>query len=572
MAKNSTMYIGSFNQDDEVHTTNVDLMNIPYDKFSAENPLRISADVDMGKGKKAPLPDFTNVIINGTFDCSDFTITSNTVLPQGITELICMHSVSDLGVLIGKMPESVQKIVVRTAVLNAIAKEQDDKLDIAQQFIAMYPNIVVTDDKKLNLAEIIKQKTEPVIEQNTDKTPKAEPEKAQLKIKTDDWLSTDEITDMCMKDVALIIMPAEQIKRKVRTAKSRAPYIGITVQKMERVTDGATVDCVHYNDIPKIVQFIASETHAKDIPTTAEPTKRAKPIKEQPKETVQQEPKFFVGTKEVKPVTITKYIKNNIWAKILNHCGNNTAKLLGFLRDIQVINIQPTDTKGKQVCYIQDGEIKTSLTVKFKAARRLTQSFATLDDRYRIIWAMKQDTFIAIDFFSEHERKQKTKYKQSIREKDDSQLTTEDTVSVDEKIAELEQKIASKAQPAPDITPVAQPEPVVQPEPVAQPEPVVQKEPTVTEPAQQAQSMPIFTEIDSMHTKLEFLLNQAHIEYQETLKLMPTADTDRAIELTNRIQDTLSRKKSFEVAIKKLDDVKKTIEIISQLLPKQLQR
>ena len=84
--------------------------------------------------------------------------------------------------------------------------------------------------------------------------------------------------------------------------------------------------------------------------------------------------------------------------------------------------------------------------------------------------------------------------------------------------------------------------------------------------------MPIFTEIDSMHMKLEFLLNQANIEYQETLKLMPTADTDRAIELTNRIQDTLSRKKSFEVAIKKLDDVKKTIEIISQLLPKQLQR
>ena len=488
MANNTTQYIGRIATSElEEHMIHVDLLDLPYDLFDAKHPLRIDADVDMGKGKKSLLPDLQNVIIDGRFDCSDFTINQDTVLPDGITELVCVHSVQDLGVLIGKLPKSVTKVVVRSAILNAISKEQGGKLEIAKQFITKYPNVVVTDDKKLNLSEIIKQKTEPVIEKEAQKKQAQKPEAEQIKIKTNDWLSTDEITDMCTKDIALSFMTPEQIKRKIRAAKSNASFIGITVQKMQRAEDGVIVDCVYYGDVPKIVQFIANETHI-STKTIKEPKKKIKQQTDTKTETQEKKSKKFVESKEIKTVIIKKYIKKNVWTKISNYCGKDIGKLLAFLRDIQVINVRPTDTQGKQVYYIENDELILSQNIKLKTAKRLTQSFATLNDRYRTIWAMKQDTFIAIDFFSEHEKKHE--YTRAIQSKDNPNLSIKDTISVEEKIAELERQIASKTQYAPDTANTE--EQIVRPEyESAEPEkpdvipeqkPIAQEKIQITEP------------------------------------------------------------------------------------------
>ena len=109
--KNTTQYVGYTKEDDIMHMMIVDMLDLPHDMFSAEKPLHIDADVNMGKGKKAPLPDFSNVIIKGVFDCSDFTISEDSVLPKGITGIICLHSIGNLSVLIGKLPKTVTKVV-----------------------------------------------------------------------------------------------------------------------------------------------------------------------------------------------------------------------------------------------------------------------------------------------------------------------------------------------------------------------------------------------------------------------------------------------------------------------------
>lgn len=576
--KNTTQYIGYTKQDDIHHMMNVDLLDLPRDIFSAENPLYIDADVNMGKGKKAPLPDFSNVIITGAFDCSDFTISENTVLPNGITELICLHSISNLSVLIGKLPKTVTKVVVRPFILNAIIKNQNNELGIAKQFIAMYPDIQVTDDKKLNLSEIIQQKEKPIVTEVT-KEKKPETKTAiQIKHKTDDWLSMDEIVQICINNpVILNLVPENKIEREIRVAKSKASYIDVTVQKMLRPYDGATIDCIHSNDVPKIINFIIE----KNSHTTTKTEIKKEPKKQQKqvvKEQITQQPKLYVGTKEVQPTVITKYIKSNIWTKIKGHCGNDTKKLLNFLEEIEAINVQPTDTPGKQVCYIQDNTIKTSLNIKFKSARRLTQSFATLDDRCRIVWAMKQDTFIAIDFFDEHEKKQIVKYKKSIRQKDDSDVDTRDTVLVSEKIAELKKELEKQQEPQPPIEPAGSSTGNSSTQQKTKPSKIEYKTPTITVTPTEQKTQNIKPEAktaaearqkNSVSTKIEYILKQYDIQYKQILtNLAGTVDTEQAIKLTEKLQNTLLQKKKYEQYLKQADEAQKTLNEIKQNMHK----
>ena len=245
---------------------------------------------------------------------------------------------------------------------------------------------------------------------------------------------------------------------------------------------------------------------------------------------------------------------------------------------------------------------------------------------------MKQDTFIAIDFFSEHEKKHE--YTRAIQSKDNPNLSIKDTISVEEKIAELEQQIASKTQYAPDTAnteeqivhpeyesaepektdvipeqkPIAQEKPKITESVVSKPEkpdvtpvqkPIAQEKIQITEPVvskpekpdvtpdqkpvvqettktipavQQVSHVPTFTEIDSMHAQLECILNQVNTDYQQTLtQLIAEQSTDQAIALASRMQDILSRKKAFETGLQKLEEIKNTMKFITELLSNQKQ-
>lgn len=387
----------------------------------------------------------------------------------------------------------------------------------------------------------------------------------------------DEIFEICVKNPAIInLIPEDKIEREIRAAKSKASYIDVTVQKMLRPYDGIAIDCIHSNDVQKIIDFIIEK--ANDRAGKQQTEKVKKESKTQPKQTVEQpniqQPKLYVGTKEVQPTVITKYIKNNIWTKIKGHCGNDTKKLLNFLEEIEAINIQPTDTPGKQVCYIQDNTIKTSLNIKFKSARRLTQSFTTLDDRCRIVWAMKQDTFIATDFFDEHEKKQSTKYKKSIRQKDDSDIDTSDTVLVSEKIAELKKELEKQQEPQPPIEPAGG----VTGNSSTQPKPDTPKTEyktpiiTVMPTEQKTQDIKKGVKVEqkiSLSTKIEYILKQCDIQYKQILtNLADTVDTEQAIKLTEKLQNTLLQKKKYEQYLKQANEAQKILNEIKQNINK----
>ena len=144
-------------KDDVIEVVNVDMTCLPYDKINNLNKLYIEEDVDMGKGKKQPLPDMSNVVIHGSFNSSDWIITPGTVLPSGITELNCSHSIANLGVLIGLLDSTVQRVIIRPALLTNIKNNIDGALECAQKFVARYPNIVVVDDnQKQTLSNVLK--------------------------------------------------------------------------------------------------------------------------------------------------------------------------------------------------------------------------------------------------------------------------------------------------------------------------------------------------------------------------------------------------------------------------------
>lgn len=258
MARTKTKYSATFIKNEETIVTDVIMTALPYGEFGPKNPLLIIDNVDMGKGKKAPLPDFSHVVIDGTFDCSDYTINETSVLPTGITELICLYSINSLSALIGKLPQSVMQVTVRPAILNAIKKNLDEHKEVVNQFINQYPDVIVTDGKQtlteiLMIRELSKsaQKTTTMAEQQTNKptTP----------IKTSDWLSTDEVINICTDlSEELAALTQQELTRYVQMARSSKSNLNLRCQKMLR-DDGAEITCIHNNEMGKVIDFISAK-------------------------------------------------------------------------------------------------------------------------------------------------------------------------------------------------------------------------------------------------------------------------------------------------------------------------
>ena len=84
MAKQNKLYSVEYMQEGQpVRQDGVDIFDLPYDKFDERNPLVILGDVEMRAGKKQSWPDLRDVVIDGDFDCGQFKITPDTVLPMG---------------------------------------------------------------------------------------------------------------------------------------------------------------------------------------------------------------------------------------------------------------------------------------------------------------------------------------------------------------------------------------------------------------------------------------------------------------------------------------------------------
>lgn len=386
--------------DDVIEEISVDMTCLPYDKFDNLRKLYIEEDVDMGKGNKQPLPDMSDVVIHGAFDCSTWTITSDTVLPSGITELNCAHSVNSLDVLMEILEPTVHRVVVRQAVLNNIKNDKDGALEIARKFVAKYPNVVVTDGKKVFLsnllAEIDKEKSIVTVEK-ADVKPKQE--QKVIEPKTTEWLDRAELIEICVASPLLDgLLNEEDLERYIRMAMSQKS--GAKIHKSSRLrVDGATVICVHRDDIDAVLDFIRekhdeiSQTRTKTEKTTETP--KTKPAE---KTVIANAPqKVFVNDKELSEIVIEKYIPENVLGQLA------LSDQIALLQEVSKVNVRPFELKKQQVHYIENGNVIRLPNLELKNARVLAQKIQPRDNR-RIVWYMDGNKFYAVYYFAKHDK------------------------------------------------------------------------------------------------------------------------------------------------------------------------
>ena len=401
----------------------VDMLNLPYDMFGPDFPLEIIGPVDMGKCKGQPLPNMTDVVIYGEFDCSTCTINSDTVLPKQISTLICKHSINNLDVLVGILPLSLKKVVVRPAIINAVKDSikknatDDSAYQSAIRFMDAYPNIMVTDGKK-TLAEIIQE------HKNTQEVAKPKiatqaPITPQIEAQTDDWLSVNDLVPVCeeKQGTDLLACLDKDLKRYIRQALTKKSNMNVDAREMKR-SDGTVVKCIHKDDIVRVVEYIVQSAVPQDSATATEPVPKKKTVNTSvtPKATTEPR-KYYIDNREIERVKIKKYISKAAWGQILSKVGKNITALLDILQDIENINVNPAlaHTASGQVVFIKDGAVQVSPTVGFKNARCLAQGFGTLDDRPRIVWGICGNTFVCQNFYPAHEGKVKLEYNTLLR-------------------------------------------------------------------------------------------------------------------------------------------------------------
>ena len=430
---------------------NIDMCNLPYDLFGDGFPLEFLSDIDMGKGEKSPLPDMAHVWIHGAFDCSTFTILDNTILPDKIVKLVCKHSLSDLGILIGKLPDTLQEIIVRPAVLNDV-KNDETKRENAMRLLQMYPHIDVTDGKnkslKAMLDEISIAKSAKISEPVT-----TEPVSimAEAECKPDDWYSIDELADLCKKTLVpeLLAGLPKDLDRYIKQAFNAKSGLKIEIREFKR-NDNVAVRCVHAAAASDVVDWVLDAIQ-KDIERATCKKKTKTPAATKSKSTKTVTPalsELIHNGKVVVPVKIKKYVSKSVWKKIQSAIGKSTDTLLNVLQDIQDINVNPAMFGA--VIFIKDNKIETSTNVEFKSAKCIAQGFHVLNDRARIVWGIDGNIFVCQDFFASHEGSDRNKYKQVIRNMDvdvsaldlkNDFLLVSDLIK--ELIAEKEARIAS---------------------------------------------------------------------------------------------------------------------------------
>lgn len=459
MAKKEQFRYGGFIKSqtgiDIIH--NIDMCNLPYDLFGPEFPLEILADVDMGpNNKRPPLPDMTGVKIYGSFDCSNYKINEDTVLPQEIVQLVCLFSIRDLGVLIGKIPSSVQQIVVQKPVLNAIKRaatkkatpDERQKLDDARAFVQAYPHITVTDkDGKLRLSNILSDIDAAANTPVVAPTKQAKAPKPELPIQTDNYLTAKDLEEKCMKALKKEGLQAPQaaIKRYIKQAFKVVP-----THEMIRKSDGATVKCVHKDDTDNVVEKVTKlvkanidrQTESKPVQSTSKKT-QDKPAA-QP---ASGKKGYYFNGFEINPIKINKYILKTQWSYFSKKYQPDV--LLMILHSIQDINVnqstvvRPSGKKPKAI-FIKDDKVELAQNVEFKHAKCLTQSDTRdMQSRVRILWGVCGNNFICDSVCENHDKDKR--YNSLIRNMDIqiSDLDLSKYLLVSDLIKELETNTVS---------------------------------------------------------------------------------------------------------------------------------
>lgn len=394
---------------------------------SKSEPILVVSDIHLPKGKKRPLPNFSKVYSDAKiFDSGDWRITPDSVLPNGISELICLHSISSIGDLIGVLPHSTEIVRVRNNIFNNIGKKED--VSIAKSFIELYPDVVVYDERGNTLAQITSEKLD-LKNEKTSVAPKQDTaEIIRLPVKTPEWICAEDFVKYVTENNILTQLSKEELKRYFQQARSAKARLNLESCQMW-LADDVQVSCVKAKDIDKIVQYIQKQEAAKAAPKKTEektPVKKTAKTTVNAKTSTQETPRTCcLKEKTVEKTEIKKYFTKKVKKQIPKNA------MLDVLKTIKKVNINPGATKGENVFYIDDnGDMCSLPTLEFKTAKCLCQALPN-NNAARIVWALKGDIMVAINFFKNHGGdKEANVYKQYIRN-----ITDKDVPNIDECIS-----------------------------------------------------------------------------------------------------------------------------------------
>ena len=412
MAKASCLYEAKvFKQIDgqqvEVLET-VDLFNLSNIDFEK---IIIDGNVEIPNGKGADLPDFSNVEINGEFDCSSFKISKDSVLPQGISVLKCFYSINSLDVLSEILPSSVKRIYVRNALINSVKKDEKD-LQIIIDFISRFPHVdVFGKNETLVLKNVIEEidkkkakKTEDKAAVKTDKKAMTLPTK-RVEHKKDGFLTLADVAKELQKMQDFVGFPLKDIKKMLKTFLYN-----------------------HASD-PQWgnIQNYLPEDKVSDLAFALLNQEEPEQVKEEPVEKQPQTPQVKVEVnpvEEFKQIQITKLLDKNVWGQVCKACKDNKQALINLLKTIKSINLDPLqkDSRigGGRVACLKDGSLRLIQNLELKNSCYITQGFGRSNNRPRLIWCVIPGGYlIASAFFQNHgDGKNKVAYNYAISSSD----------------------------------------------------------------------------------------------------------------------------------------------------------
>lgn len=393
----------------------------------------VQGDIDMGRYqpyKDEPIPDFSKIAIRGDFigskyikklplavkkldlsKCGKNFVTQYTIFPQIVIIINCAYCIQNLDILIGKIRETTEEIIVEPNLVKPSALMQNsDKMASAKKFAEMYPNIKIYDTSKKYelhavLSDIAKQKTD-IIEIEKAPEQKEEPETQKISDKIDGiHIDIKDIVNLCQKDPAFAeySLTPDDLKRKIRFVLSNSPEMAKELMARE---DGTHTNCVDYSLWPIIRQKMLDILDVKKAGDKVYETQKVN-IPESKPETATI-PNTDNTQKAKEPLDIQKYIPDSVIKQVKKSSGID--KLRNILLAINEINLDIADDVNYQggVKIIKDGKITLSSNIKKENGCALVQSCDsdTHNDRKRLVWAFGDGphgpVIVCQDFFEGH--------------------------------------------------------------------------------------------------------------------------------------------------------------------------
>lgn len=360
----------------------------------------ISGDVVLGNGKNAPLPNFANVEINGELDCSNFSITADSVLPNGITSLKCFYSINNLDVLSQILPSSVKKVYVRNAIINSIQKDKSC-FESAQRFIAKFPDVdVIGKTGNVSLRDAIEkkltgkvkiEKSKPIASTTSDEISKVQKSSSD---KRSGYISISEAADKLKQVPDFSGVSVKDLKKRIKT---------FLYKDGENPLWGNVQNYVPENVIEELAKAILNF----DFEEVSEDNKPlARPASNKAENAVAQETKN-TSSQVPKPIVIKKFFDKRVWNSVCKAVKGNRALLSKFLNNINDVNLNPIQKdvriSADRVACVKDNELRLVPNLELKNGSYITQSFGRSNNRPRVVWCLLSNgILVAADFFANH--------------------------------------------------------------------------------------------------------------------------------------------------------------------------